>query len=194
MDPAFQTYTGNPSLTPTPVAVVGVYKDDGVANFSVSAWAGTVCGNPPMLSVSFREATLTHSLLLSRKEFTVGITGASEIAAVDYLGSRTGRTEDKAATVKWATAKASKVNAPYSPSLSLVYQCKLVESKKLGLHTIFFGEIVELSVRNDVIGEGGVPSLTKLDPVVFSGFEQGYFKLVPGKFAPAFEIYKSLVK
>jgi flavin reductase (DIM6/NTAB) family NADH-FMN oxidoreductase RutF len=177
------------------VAVVGVYKDDGVPNFSVSAWAGTVCGNPPTLSVSFREATLTHSLLQSRKEFTVGITGSSEIAAVDYVGSHTGRTEDKAATVHWETVKASKVNAPYSPSFSLVYQCKLVGSKNLGLHTIYFGEIVELSVRNDCLDENGIPSLTKIDPVVCSGFGQaGYFKLVPGKFAPAFEVYKTLAK
>jgi flavin reductase (DIM6/NTAB) family NADH-FMN oxidoreductase RutF len=174
--------------------VVGVYKDDGGANFSVSAWAGTVCSNPPMLSVSFREATLTHGLLEKRREFTVGIAGSSQIAQVDYVGSKTGRGEDKAATVKWEAPKASKVNAPYSPAFSLVYQCRLVESKKLGLHTIYFGEIIEVDVREDAVGEDGVPSLAKIDPVVFSLFERAYFKVVPEKFASVFEISKTLQK
>jgi flavin reductase (DIM6/NTAB) family NADH-FMN oxidoreductase RutF len=190
---SFVVYDGNPHLIPTPVAVVGTYKDDGQPNFSVSAWAGTVCGNPPMLSVSFREATLTHSLLLSRREFTVGITGSAQIAAVDYCGAKTGRTEDKAAAVGWSTEKASKVNAPYSPAFSLVYQCRLFDSKNLGLHTIFFGEIVELDVREDC-AENGRPSIAKIDPLVFSGFERGYFKVGPGEFAPAFEVYNTLPK
>jgi flavin reductase (DIM6/NTAB) family NADH-FMN oxidoreductase RutF len=190
---SFVRYEGNAHLIPTPVAVVGTYKDDGQPNFSVSAWAGTVCTNPPMLSVSFREATLTHSLLLSRREFTVAITGSAQIAAVDYCGVRTGRTEDKVAVVRWPTAKASKVNAPYSPAFSLVYQCRLADSKKLGLHTIFFGQIVELDAREDCV-EDGSASIAKIDPVVCSGFERGYFKVGAEKFAPAFEVYKTLGK
>jgi flavin reductase (DIM6/NTAB) family NADH-FMN oxidoreductase RutF len=190
---SFVAYEGSAHLIPTPVAVVGTYKDDGQPNFAVSAWAGTVCSNPPMLSVSFREATLTHSLLLSRREFTVAITGSAQIAAVDYCGSRTGRTEDKAATVQWPTAKASKVNAPYSPAFSLVYQCRLFDSKNLGLHTIFFGEIVQLDIREDCI-EDGKPSIAKIDPLVFNGFERGYFKVAPDKFATSFEVYKTLGK
>jgi flavin reductase (DIM6/NTAB) family NADH-FMN oxidoreductase RutF len=93
--------------------------------------------------VSFREATLTHSLLPKRGEFTASIVDSSQIAQVDYVGSKTGRTEDKAATVNWPTAKASKVNAPYSPAFGLVYQCRLIDQKKLGLHTIYFGQIIE---------------------------------------------------
>jgi flavin reductase (DIM6/NTAB) family NADH-FMN oxidoreductase RutF len=190
----FDTYGGNRSLFPSPVAVVGAYKDDGQANFSVSAWAGTVCSNPPMLSVSFREATLTHSLLEKRREFTVSITGSSQIAQVDYVGTKTGRTEDKAASVHWETAKASKVNAPYSPSFSLVYQCRLVESKRLGLHTIFFGEIVEVDVRTDCAAENGAPSIEKIDPLIISVFGHGYHKIAPEHFATAFEVYQTLGK
>jgi flavin reductase (DIM6/NTAB) family NADH-FMN oxidoreductase RutF len=189
----FETYRNSPSLFPSPVAVVGAYKDDGQANFSVSAWAGTVCSNPPMLSVTFGEATLTHSLLEKRREFTVSITGSSQIPQVDYVGSKTGRTEDKAASVHWDTAKASKVNAPYSPSFGLVYQCRLVESKKLGLHTIYFGEIVEIDVRTDCVGETGGPSIAKLDPLLFTSCDRGYYKIVPESSGIIHEICQSLV-
>jgi flavin reductase (DIM6/NTAB) family NADH-FMN oxidoreductase RutF len=188
---SFQALSGNLCLVPSPAVIVGTYKDDGQANFSVSAWAGTICSNPQMLSVSFREATLTHSLLQNRKEFTVSLASSAQIAQLDYVGTKTGRTEDKAATVGWEVKKASKVNAPYSPAFGLVYQCKLVESKKLGLHTIFFGEIVEVDARKDVVSESGVPSFAKLDPVVFSGFERTYFK-IGEPVGPAFELYKKI--
>jgi flavin reductase (DIM6/NTAB) family NADH-FMN oxidoreductase RutF len=188
---SFQTFSGNPSLVPCPVVIVGTYKDDGQANFSISAWSGTVCSNPPMLSCSFREATLTHSLLQSRKEFTVSLASSEQIAQVDYVGTKTGRTEDKAAAVKWDVKKATKVNAPYSPSFGIVYQCKLVEFKKLGLHTIFFGEIVEVNVRNDCVGEGTAPSLVKIDPVIFSGYDRTYYKLGQ-PVAQAFDVYKKI--
>jgi flavin reductase (DIM6/NTAB) family NADH-FMN oxidoreductase RutF len=176
---SFQTYAGNPSLIPCPAVVVGTYKDDGEPNFATSAWAGTVNGTPPILSVSFREATLTHSLLAQRREFTVSVLGSAQTPALDYVGVKTGRAEDKAAAVKWPTARASKVNAPYSPAFPLVWQCRLVDSKKLGLHTIYFGEIVELDVRADVALESGGPSLAKVDPVVFTLFERGYYRLGP---------------
>jgi flavin reductase (DIM6/NTAB) family NADH-FMN oxidoreductase RutF len=188
---SFQTCTGNLHLVPCPVVIVGAYKDDGQANFSISAWSGTVCSNPPMLSCSFREATLTHSLLQNRKEFTVSLASSDQIAQIDYVGTKTGRTEDKAAAVKWEVKKASKVNAPYSPSFGIVYQCKLVESKKLGLHTIFFGEIVEVNVRNDCVGEGTTPSLAKIDPVIMSGYDKTYFKL-GAPVGAAFELYKKI--
>jgi flavin reductase (DIM6/NTAB) family NADH-FMN oxidoreductase RutF len=190
---SFRTVDTPPSLIPSPVVVVGTYKDDGGPNFSVSAWAGTVCSDPPILSVSFREATLTHSLLRIRGVFTASIVDSSQIDQVDYVGSKTGRTEDKAATVNWPTAKASKVNAPYSPAFSLVYQCRLIDQKKLGLHTIYFGQIIEVNVRNECIGEDGVPSIKKIDPVVFSLFEKGYFK-IGDQFAKVFEPSKSLGK
>jgi flavin reductase (DIM6/NTAB) family NADH-FMN oxidoreductase RutF len=181
-------------LVPAPVVVVGTYKDDGEPNFSVAGAAATVCSNPPLLSVSFREATLTFSLLSKRKEFTVNIVGASRIAEVDYVGTRTGASEDKAASVGWPTAKASKVNAPYSPAFGLVYQCRLVDSINLGSHTVFFGQIIEVNIRDDCVGEGGAPVLSKIDPVIFSLAEVAYYKVLPEKFAPAFDVYKTLKK
>jgi flavin reductase (DIM6/NTAB) family NADH-FMN oxidoreductase RutF len=173
------------SLVPAPVVVVGAYKDDGQPNFSVVGAAATVCSAPPILSIGFRPATLSHSLLLNRKEFTVGIVSASRISEIDYVGTRPGATEDKAASVGWPTAKASKVNAPYSPVFGLVYQCKLVDSITFRSHTLFFGEIVEADVRNDCVGEGGVPSIEKLEAVLFNRPGVNYVR-VGEKLAPAF--------
>jgi flavin reductase len=189
---SYTAFAGPKGLIPAPVVVVGVYKDDGQPNFSVAAAAATVCSGPPILSVSFREATLTHSLLPKRKEFTINVVSASQIAQIDYVGSRPGATEDNASTVGWATANASKVNAPYSPAFGIVYQCRLFDSQLLGSHTIFYGEVVEVNVRNDYVGEGGVLAIAKLDPLVFSLAERGYFRIAGEKFAQGVEVYKTL--
>jgi hypothetical protein len=55
------------------------------------------------------------------------------------------------------------MNAPYSPAFGPVYQCRLVDQKKLELHNFYFGQIIEVNVRNDCIGEDGVPSTKKID-------------------------------
>jgi flavin reductase (DIM6/NTAB) family NADH-FMN oxidoreductase RutF len=107
------------------------------------------------------------------------------------VGTKTGRTEDKAAAVHWEVKQASKVNALYSPVFGLVYQSKLVDFKKLGLHTIYFGEVVEVDVRDDCASEGSVPSIARLEPVLFHLVDVGYFK-VGERVATATELYKTL--
>jgi flavin reductase (DIM6/NTAB) family NADH-FMN oxidoreductase RutF len=54
-----------------------------------------------------------------------------------------------------------------------------VNSKNLGLHTIYFGEIVEVDARSDVALDSRGAELAKLDPVVFTPFERAYYKIGP---------------
>jgi flavin reductase (DIM6/NTAB) family NADH-FMN oxidoreductase RutF len=111
--------------------------------------------------------------------------------AVVYIGTKTGRAEDKTAAVGWEVKKASQVNALYSTAFALVYQCKLIDFKTLGFHTIFFGEVVEVDAKREILNESGTPMFAKLDPLILSGFESSCFKFgeVVGR---ARELYKKI--
>nr|AGM32418.1 flavin reductase domain-containing protein [Coptotermes formosanus] len=178
-------------LIPSPVVVVGTYKDDGSPNFAAGAWAGTSCSSPQIISVSFREATLTHSLIRARREFTVNLCSAERVAQVDYFGNNSGRDVDKAAHVGFHVKRASQVNAPYCTEFKLVYQCKLVLEKKVGSHTIFYGEVVVVSAAEDVV-TANQPDILKIDPLIYSDYTAAYYRCAKEKVGDAFSVYRSV--
>lgn len=187
----FDVVATGASLIPSPAIVVGTYKEDGSPNFATAAWAGTACSKPQIISVSFREATLTHGLITKQKEFTISLCSADMAAEVDFFGSKTGRDLDKAAHMKLHVQKATKVNAPYCTEFKIVYQCRLFDVKCLGLHTVFYGEVVELNAQTCVMTDG-VPDIMKVDPLVFSGYTRSYYHVGGGggKVADAFSVHK----
>jgi hypothetical protein len=50
---------------------------------------------------------------------------------------------------------------------------------------------VEVNVRDDCVGDNSLPSIAKIDPMVFTFYEKKYFK-VGQLVSPAFEPYKTI--
>ena len=57
---AKQVWKAGNMLYPLPVVMVTVRDRAGKANIITVAWAGTVCTNPPMLSISVRPERYSH--------------------------------------------------------------------------------------------------------------------------------------
>jgi len=56
------------------------------------------------------------------------------------------------------------VNAPYIEEFPMVLECKLLHTLEIGLHTQFVGEIVDLKVDEDLVGDKGTPDIEKVKP------------------------------
>ena len=86
-------------LSPVPVALIGsgAEEPDGkiIHNLMTAAWVGTVCSDPPMVSVSVRPSRYTCELLERSGEFTVNLTDQPMLQGTDFCGVRSGREEDK---------------------------------------------------------------------------------------------------
>ena len=67
----------------------------GRPNILTVAWAGTVCTNPPMLSISVRPERYSYHMIEAAGEFVVNLTTESLVRATDYCGVRSGRDVDK---------------------------------------------------------------------------------------------------
>ena len=81
-------------LYPLPAVMVSC-AEEGKYNIITVAWAGTVCTNPPMLSISVRPERFSYGMIARTKEFVVNLTTKELVRACDYCGVKSGRDVDK---------------------------------------------------------------------------------------------------
>ena len=82
-------------LYPLPAVLVTVADNEGRDNVFTVAWAGTVCTNPPMVSISVRPERYSYDFIKKTGEFTINLTTEAMTRAVDYCGVKSGRDVDK---------------------------------------------------------------------------------------------------
>jgi flavin reductase (DIM6/NTAB) family NADH-FMN oxidoreductase RutF len=160
---------------PCPVWVIGSYEKAGKPNVMTASWAAICCSQPPMITVSLRKATYTYGNIMESKAFTVNIPSEAQASAAAYFGSVSGRDVDKFAASGLTPVKSDLVNAPYVKEFPLVLECRLVKTDSLGLHTMFIGEIVDVKADPSILGENGMPDVTKLKPLLFAPGNKDFF-------------------
>ena len=153
---------------PTPDWVVGTYDEEGRPNVMTVAWGGICCSKPPCIGVSLREATYSYGNIVRRKAFTVSIASEAHIKETDYFGVVSGRDVDKFSTTGLTPVKSDLVDAPYVEEFPLILECKLIDTVKIGLHTRFIGEILDIKADPSVLDENRLPDIEKLRPILFS--------------------------
>jgi flavin reductase (DIM6/NTAB) family NADH-FMN oxidoreductase RutF len=177
-------------LHPHPVLLVGTYGEDGKPDLMNAAWGGICCSDPPCVAVSLREATLTYHNILSSRAFSVGIPSIKHVEIADYVGMVSGRDHDKFRETGLTLLKSAKVNAPLAAELPYSLECRLFQHHKLGLHTIFIGEIMGLLANEDVLGPKGLPDIEKTQAILYGGFGSSHYFAVGEKLAKAFSVKK----
>ena len=177
---------------PAPVWVIGTYDSAGAPNLMTAAWGGIACSKPPAVSVSLREATYSYANIVDRKAFTVSVPSAHQARQVDFLGMASGRDVDKFAGAGLTATRSDLVDAPYVAEFPLCLECRLLHSLKIGLHTLFVGEIVDVKADEEVLVDG-IPAMGLVKPFVFSVGEQAYYA-VGDLVGPAFRLGRDLLR
>jgi flavin reductase (DIM6/NTAB) family NADH-FMN oxidoreductase RutF len=176
---------------PTPVFVVGTYDKEGRPNVMTAAWAGICCSSPPCVAVSLRKATYSYGNIVERKAFTISIPSEKHVKEADYFGIASGRKTDKFSATGLTPVKSDLVDAPYVGEFPFVLECKVRHTLEIGLHTQFVGEVLDIKVEEAVLGDGGLPDIQKIGPMVFAPQSQAYYGI--GAFlGKAFSIGKNL--
>ena len=159
---------------PTPVWVVGTYDKEGKPNVMTAAWGGICCSQPPCVAVSLRKATYTYGNMMERKAFTVNVPPEEKSREADYIGIVSGKNVDKFAATGLTPVRSELVDAPYVKEFPLVLECRLLRTVEIGLHTQFIGEIIDVKADESVLGEGGLPDIEKVKPIVYSPEVRSY--------------------
>ena len=71
---AKQSWKPGNMLYPLPVVMVSTADKEGKDDIITVAWAGTVCTNPPMLSISVRPERFSYHMIRETGEFVVNLT------------------------------------------------------------------------------------------------------------------------
>lgn len=142
-------------LSPVPVVLVTSGGGDEPANVATVAWAGTVCSDPPMLSISLRAATLTHGIIMRTGEFVVNIPCQRIVRATDLCGMISGRDGDKFLKAGLTPVPATQVEAPVIAECPVALECRVRQVLELGLHTMFIAEILAVSVARELVERDG---------------------------------------
>ncbi len=155
-------------LYPLPAVLVTVRDKDGRDNLLTIAWVGTVCTNPPMLSISVRPGRYSYKALRESGEFVVNLTTRDIARATDYCGVRSGKNEDKFEASGLHKIPAVKVNAASIEESPVNIECRVREVMELGSHHMFLADVVHVTVDEKYMDENNTFHLEKSHPIVYS--------------------------
>ena len=162
-------------LNPVPAVMVSVTDKEGKSNIITVAWAGTVCTNPPMVSISVRPSRYSYQILEETGEFVINLTNESLVKACDYCGVVSGRDVDKFAKTGLTPIPMEHVHAMGIDESPVNMECKITEKRELGSHTMFIAEVVGVTGDDQYMDETGKFHINESGLVMYSHGE--YFAL-----------------
>lgn len=162
-------------LYPVPAVMVTCQKAGEKPNIITVAWAGTVCTNPPMVSISVRRERHSYAILKESGEFVINLTTAQLVRAADYCGVRSGRDVDKFREAGLSPCCSKAVSCPGIAQSPVNIECRITEIKPLGSHDLFLAEVVNVSVDSSLLDEAGSLQLSRSGLVSY--VHGGYFGL-----------------
>ena len=155
-------------LYPLPVVMVSMADRNGKYNIITIAWAGTVCTNPPMVSISVRPERYSYPILQETGEFVINLTTRELTYATDYCGVKSGRDVDKFQELGLTPEAASIVKAPMIEESPVNLECQVRQVQQLGSHAMFLAEVVAVHAEERYLDEQHKFHLEKAEPIVYS--------------------------
>ena len=165
-------------LNPVPAVLITCRDENGKANAMTAAWAGTICSDPVMVSVSIRKNRYSHDIIEKSGEFVMCLTNRAMIRATDYCGIYSGAKVDKfdlPGQLHITEEDAKLVKAPCIKESPVCLECKVKQILELGSHDMFIAEVVSTDIDEALLDENGRLDLHKADLVAYSHGE--YFTL-----------------
>lgn len=163
-------------LYPVPAVMVSCGREKEIPNIITVAWAGTICSDPAMLSISVRPERYSYGIIRETKEFVVNLTTKDLARATDWCGVKSGRDVDKFQQMHLTAAKAIHLkSAPIIAESPVNIECKVKEVLELGSHHMFLAEVAGVQISERYMNETGKFELNDTGLVAYSHGE--YFTL-----------------
>lgn len=161
-------------LNPVPVVMV-TCEYEGVKNVFTVAWAGTICTDPSMVSISVRKERFSYDLIKKSGRFCINLVSEELTYATDYCGVRSGKNEDKFKAMNLEIENATNFDCPIIKKSPVVLECEVTEIKELGSHDMFLAKILSVDIDEKYMDETGRFDMQKCNLVSYSHGE--YYKL-----------------
>ncbi|MGN1022242.1 MAG: flavin reductase family protein [Lachnospiraceae bacterium] len=155
-------------LYPVPAVMVTCQDGEGKANIMTAAWAGTVCSDPVMVSVSIRKSRYSHDIIERTGEFVICLTTQKLVRAADWCGVKSGRDVDKFAQLHLTKLPSRFVAAPGIAESPVCLECRVRQILPLGSHDMFVAEVLSTDVDPRYLDEKGRLDLDSAELAAYS--------------------------
>ena len=165
---AKQTWKPGNMLYPLPAVLITVADQQGNPNIFTVAWAGTVCSDPAMVSISVRPSRYSHHMIEETGEFVINLTTRDLAFATDYCGVKSGRDVDKFKEMHLTPLAMQHVSAVGISESPVNIECRVRKCEELGSHTMFIADVVGVTVDDKYMDETGKFHINDTGLVMYS--------------------------
>ncbi|MCR5789258.1 MAG: flavin reductase family protein [Lachnospiraceae bacterium] len=169
-------------LYPVPAVMVSCKRNNEKTNIITIAWAGTVCSDPAMVSISVRPERYSHGIIQESGEFVINLVTERLVNACDWCGVRSGRDSDKFREMKLTEYHSELMRTPAIAESPVNIWCKVVKTERLGSHDLFLAEVAGVTVDDSYMDAKGRFALEKTGLITYSHGEYYALGKKLGKF------------
>lgn len=127
---------------PAPNLIVSCRDKDEKNNALAVGFACNVSNNPPMVMICVTPERYSHDLIQDSGEFVINIPTKGFEKEFYYLGTKSGRDEDKFKALGLEWEEGTKVNAPLLSACPMSVECKVTQTVKTGgSHDLFIASV-----------------------------------------------------
>ncbi|MCI9464316.1 MAG: flavin reductase family protein [Lachnospiraceae bacterium] len=163
-----QNFKPGNMLYPLPAVLVSTADKAGNSNLLTIAWTGTVCSDPPMVSISVRPERFSYHMIEETGEFVINLTTEQLCFATDYCGVKSGRDVDKWQEMKLTKVPGEKVKVPMVKESPVNLECRVTQKQELGSHHMFLAEVVAVHADESYMDKQGRFHLNDAGLLVYS--------------------------
>lgn len=145
----------NSCLQPTPKVLVSCRGENGENNALAVAYCCNCSYDPPMVMVGIVPSRHSYKMIKESGCFVVNLTCKANRELFDYLGSHSGRDEDKLKAAGARLGEGVKVNAPVLADCPVNIECCIVDSIVTGSHEMFVGKVEYVHADPAYVKENG---------------------------------------
>lgn len=153
-------------VVPRPIGWISTMDGTGRDNLAPFSYFNAVSARPPvvMLSVGERDGRLkdTARFALETREFVANLVTEPMLDRMDATSAPVDRSEFDTAGIE--RAPAATVDPPRVADARACLECEVIESLRIGSHTVIFGEVGHLFIDETLLTDGKVDT-RKVDAI-----------------------------
>lgn len=142
-------------LQPLPKIIVSCRGTNGENNALAVAYCCNCSYDPPMVMVGIVPSRYSYKMIKETGCFVVNLVGREYKDVFEYLGTTSGKNEDKLLKMNVKINEGLKVNAPILQDCPVNIECKVVDSIVTGSHEMFVGKIEYVHADKKIVDSNG---------------------------------------
>jgi flavin reductase (DIM6/NTAB) family NADH-FMN oxidoreductase RutF len=142
-------------LSPRPAVLLTTIDRDKNVNAAPFSFVMPVSMDPPLLAVSIGVKQITMSDIRDTREFVVNVPPEGILDKFWACSQERTPGMDQLRKVGFTEVPSAKVLAPSVGECTVWFECFLEFEKELGDHVLVVGRVVNLTVKDEVIGKDG---------------------------------------